>query len=357
MSNNEHEKLPGSKSAAKWGYLFALWTAVLWAAWYVPGTAIWYEEPYYSMAVDQTDQFLVAAAIITALSSFAVLFFLLLWNLVLGKLADVGRTFRQFRNISKWYFLAAVFGGPCAIFGSYLAMGYVGPIFAAISALMYPVIGATLARLWYKENISSRAAFGIAVIVAGGVATYVPGILAEFSGGGETAWLGYVGGLMAAVGWGVEGAIAGRALDVSEPDSGIAVRAIAEVTYWTFLILPAIALFTDYPVWELVVQTVTNPKAITWVLLCGATFGFCYVSWYKSFPLVGVGRGQAIADIYGAFAVVFLGIFTLTMPEWNFFVGLSLAILGGFVMVTEGSSGTDVLRNVSESNKFATQQG
>lgn len=343
-------KTQSLKTSTKWGYIFALWTAVLWGAWYVPGTAIWYEEPFVSMAVDKTNQFLIAAAIITALSAYAVLFFLLIWNLVLGKFNDIGRTFVQFRKISKWYFLAAIFGGPCAIFGSYLAMGYVGPVFAAISALLYPVVGATLARLWYKETISARAAFGIFLIIVGGVATYVPGILGELSAGNEGAWLGYLGGLMAALGWGIEGAIAGRALDVSEADSGIAVRMLAEVGYWSLLILPAIALFTDFPIWSLILQTVTNAQAMIWVLLCGSTFGFCYVAWYKSFPLIGVGRGQAIADIYGVFAVIFLAIFTLTIPEWNFFIGLLLAVTGGFVMISEGGAGNDVVRNFDQTN-------
>lgn len=339
----------------KWGYIFAMWTAVLWGAWYVPGTAIWYEEPYVSMAVDRTDQFLVAAAIITALSAVSVLFFLLLWNLVLGKLNDVGRTLRQFRNISKWYFWAAIFGGPCAIFGSYLAMGFVGPVFAAVSALLYPVIGATLARLWYKESISARAAVGIFMIIAGGIAIYVPGILGELSAGDSVKWLGYLGGAMAAVGWGIEGAIAGRALDVSEPDSGMAIRMIAEVGYWSLIILPAIALFTDFPVWELLLQTLFNAKAMTWILLCGSTFGFCYVAWYKAFPLIGVGRGQATADTSGVFAILFLGIFTLTMPEWNFFLGLLFILTGGYVMLTESNSNTDVVRNVDKSGALATQ--
>lgn len=342
-------------TSTKWGYIFALWTAVLWGAWYVPGTAVWYEEPFVSMAVDKTDQFLIAAAIITALSAFAVLFFMLIWNMVLGKLGDIGRTIVRFRTISKWYFVAAIFGGPCAIFGSYLAMGFVGPVFAAISALLYPVVGATLARLWYNETISGRAAFGILLIIAGGVSTYVPGIVGELSSGNDGAWLGYLGGLMAAFGWGIEGAVAGRALDVSEPDSGMAVRMLAEVGYWSLLILPAIAIFTDYPVWSLIIQTLTNEKALTWILLCGSTFGFCYVAWYKSFPLIGVGRGQAIADIYGAFAVVFLAIFTLTMPAWNFFLGLFLAVVGGFAMISEGSTNSEVIRGVGQSDTLASQ--
>ena len=289
--------------------------------------------------------FLLAAAVITALSSLAILFFLFVWIGVLEKWGEYGRTIRQLR-ISKWFYLGAVSGGPCALFGSYLAIGYVGPIFAAIAALMYPVVGATLARFWYRERISARAAVSIAVILIGGVSIYAPGLLGEFSNPGGGAWLGYVGGFMAAVGWGVEGAIAGRVLDVSDPDVGITLRFTAEAFYWIFLILPAIALFGDADVMTLIASTF-NFWAIVWMLLAGASFAGCYVAWYKSFPLIGVGRGQAIGALYGVFAVIFLSIFTLNPPEWHFLIGLTLTITGGFIMFTERAEMLEVIRGTN----------
>lgn len=328
--------------SVRWGFYWALWCAVLWGAWYVPGTAVWYEAPFADGGTGGQSEFLLAAAIITAFSSLAVLLFLFVWTGVLEKWGEYGRTIRQFR-ISKWYYLAAVFGGPCALFGSYLAIGYVGPVFAAIAALMYPVVGATLARFWYREKISVRAAVGIAVILIGGISIYAPGLLGEFPDPGGGAWLGYIGGLMAAIGWGVEGAVAGRVLDVSDPDVGITLRFTAEACYWVFVILPAIVLFSDADVMSLITSAL-NFKILLWTLLSGASFGCCYVAWYKSFPLIGVGRGQAIAALYGVFAVIFLSIFTLNIPEWHFLIGLALTVFGGFVMFTERSEMLEVIR-------------
>lgn len=329
--------------SVRWGFYWALWCAVIWGAWYVPGTAVWYEAPFAELGSGSQSDFLLAAAVITGLSSLAILFFLFVWIGVLEKWGEYARTIRQFR-ISKWYYLGAIFGGPCALFGSYLAIGYVGPIFAAIAALMYPVVGATLARYWYYEKISARAATGIAVILVGGVSVYAPGLLNEFSNPGSSAWIGYVGGLMAAVGWGVEGAIAGRALDVSDPDVGITLRFTGEVFYWIFLILPAIVIFSDADVVGLIVAAF-NFSVMIWILLAGVSFAFCYVAWYKSFPLIGVGRGQAIAALYGVFAVIFLSIFTLNLPEWYFLIGLALTIFGGFIMFTEKAEMLEVIRS------------
>ena len=342
MATLEQARAKYRVRSVRWGFYWAIWCAILWGAWYVPGTAVWYEKPFVEMGSGGQSEFLSAAAIITAFSSLAVLFFLFVWIGVLEKWGEYGRTIQQLR-ISKWYYLGAVFGGPCALFGSYLAIGYVGPIFAAIAALMYPVVGATMARLWYHERISARAVVGIGVILIGGVSIYAPGILAEISNPEGGAWLGYIGGLLAAVGWGVEGAIAGRALDVSDPDVGITLRFTAEAFYWVFLIMPGIVFFGDGDVVSLIASAF-NHHALLWILLAGASFGYCYVAWYKSFPLIGVGRGQAIAALYGVFAVIFLSIFTWELPDWYFVLGLTLTIFGGFIMFTERAEMLEVIR-------------
>ena len=329
----------------KWGFVWAIWCAILWGAWYVPGSAIWFEAPFSGLSFDAPAQFLTAVAIITAFNAVTVLLFLFLWIAVLGKLGDYWRTLCQ-RKVRNLYFLAAIFGGFGA-FGTFLAIAYIGGVFAAVSVLLYPVVGATLSRLWYREKITARVASGIFVIIAGGVTVYVPGILGELSGAGPGAWLGYVGGAMAAFGWGIEGAIAGRVLDVSDPDVGSTIRFTAEAFYLVVLVVPAIGLFTDQPAGQIVVATFSF-WPITWLLLAGISFGFSYTAWYKSFPLIGVGRGQAIGALYGVFAVLFLALFTLDIPDWNFLVGLVLTIGGIFIMYTEGD---DILEVVRESLK------
>ncbi|MCH6268514.1 DMT family transporter [Neobacillus citreus] len=332
----------------RWGYMWALWAAILWGAWYVPGSAIWYEFPFSQMT-HSNSEYLTATAVITALNAISVLLFMFIWTGVLGKWKDYGRTLAQFRKITKWYFYAAIFGGPMAIFGSFLAIGYVGGIFAAVAALMYPIVGSFLANKWYGEKITRRAVLGIFAIVAGGLVVFAPGILEELQGSNSSAWIGYIGGLMAAVGWGIEGAIAGRALDVTDPDVGLTLRFTGEVFWWLAVILPLFMIFGNVPVLPVIAKTM-SVLPITWLLLAGITFGFCYVSWYKSFPLIGVGRGQAIGDLYGLFSIIFISIFTLTLPKWNFVVGAIVVIIGGFVMFTEKRDEEEI-RSVSVDNK------
>lgn len=345
MPTLEQARIDYRANSVRWGFTWALSCAVLWGLWYLPSSAIWTQTPFSTLASGPSSQLLLAAVIITTFNALAVVLFLILWMASLQKLGEYGRTLRQMKKLSIWYFLAAIFGGPCAIFGSYVAIAYVGPVFAAIAGLLYPIIGATLARLWYNEKITKRAAIGIFIIVAGGVAIFAPGLWSEFHGNGTGNWLGYVGGAMAAVGWGVEGAIAGRALDVSDPDVGLPIRFTAEALYWVCIAVPLAIIFGGWQVVEIIQQTF-HFWTIVWLLMAGLTFGFCYVSWYKSFPLIGVGRGQAIGALYGLFSVVFLAVFAFQFPQWYFLIGLALTILGGFVMYTESDDVMEVIRDV-----------
>lgn len=331
----------------RWGFMWALWTAILWGIWYVPGTALWFEPPFAEIGNDRLALRLVATAVMTWWHALAVLVFLFVWNGVLGKVPDYCRTMLRFRRISKWYALASLCGGPMAIFGSYMAMGYVGPVFAAVTSLFYPVVGAVIARLWFRERISTRMAAGMGIIILGGVAIYGPGLGGEMTGTQAHAWLGYLGGLMSALGWGAEGAVAARAMDVTDPDVGIQCRFSFEVMFWGLLILPALALFSDLPVVPLLRATLAEPRALIWIVLAAACHAYCYTAFYKSFSLIGVGRGEAVGNLYAVFALIFIALFTLALPPWYFLLGLCLAVGGSFVMFKEPAEAVAQLRDAN----------
>ena len=68
-----------------------------------------------------------------------------------------------------------------------------------------------------------------------------------------------------------------------------------------------------------------------------------------------LGRGQAIADLYGVFAVIYLAVFAGQIPGWNFVLGLALTVIGGFVMFTERSEMFEVLRAVGSHDELQAQ--
>jgi len=327
----------------RWGFIWALWCAVLWGAWYVPGYAIYFEAPFVGLA-NGTGELMLAALVVAFLNAVAVLLAMFVWVAVLGKTSDYVRTMRQ-TKISWWYLPAGLAGG-LAIFGTYVAVVYVGPQFAAVAALLYPIIGALTARVWYSERITPQAAVGILVLVSGGVVIFTPGLISELTGSGGTGWIGYLAGAASFVGWGLEGAIAGRALDVSDPDVGLTLRFTTEVGLYVVVAVPITAILAGGALWTALGTALTNPAVWLMLVLMGLTFAFCYVAWYKSFPLIGVGRGQAIAALYGPFALVWLSVFQLTRPSTEFIVGALIAVVGSFILFTERRGVLEIIRAV-----------
>jgi len=327
--------------------MWALFCAVFWGIWYLPGTVVWVLNPFDTMyeAIAETSgdgtSLIVTAVLITAFNALTVMLALMLWNGVLGKYGELVRTVKEFHPCSKWFFLASIFGGPMAILGSFIAMGFIGGAFAAVAALLYPVVGSILAYYWYGEKISKRAAIGIGVIILGGFTIFGGGLLTELSSG-NVQWIGYLGGLMAAAGWGIEGAIAGKGLDIAEPDVGLTLRFVGENIIWWIIIVPLLA-FVGFPMYSFAFQAF-EPLTLLVLIFAGITFGFCYVCWYKSFPLIGVGRGQGIGNLYGLFAIIFIFLFFGDVPQWTILVGGTLCVIGSFVMITEDTSELETLR-------------
>ncbi|MDY0389041.1 MAG: DMT family transporter [Methanolobus sp.] len=335
------------KRKTKKGYMWALICAVLWGIWYIPGSLVWVLNPFDIMYAeiapvdgDSTALF-IAAILITSLTALTVMISLVLWNLVTGKYGEIKRTLKEFRPCSKWFMLAAICGGPVAILGSYMAMGFVGGAFAAVASLLFPIVSSTLAHKWYGEIISKRAALGIILIVCGGISIYAGGLLTELTTG-NVRWLGYVGGLMAAVGWGAEGAVAGKGLDIAEPDVGLTIRFFAETLLWWIIVIP-ILLILGYPMIKYTLMAF-EPMVFMVLMFAGLSFGYCYITLYKSLPLIGVGRGQGVANLYGLCAVIFIFLFFGDIPSWTLLLGAALCLIGSTVMYTEDTGDMESLR-------------
>lgn len=356
------------KKRVRYGYTMALFCAIFWGIWYVPGTFVWnfnVIEDFQMLVSGVSDMadvtnkgFLAAAILITALNCAFVMLSYFIWNLCLGKakFSEMKRSIRELRCCTKYYLLGAVCGGPVAILGSFIAMGYIGGAFAAVAALAYPVIGTLLSRTWLGQKISHRAMAGVLIIVVGSITIYAFGLLEDLQEGGSL--IGYIGGLMALCGWGIEGAVAAKGIDVSEPDIAITMRFGMESLIWFIIALPALAIMS-IPVYEYAWYMISDPIILLTLVMLGLTFGFCYVTWYKAFPLIGVGRGQAIGSLYGLcsviFLVLFIGVAAAIGEDLNrslsLVIGALLCTVGTIVMFTEKTGEVECLRDTGENSE------
>jgi len=340
------------KKRVRLGYTMAIFCAIFWAIWYIPGNLAWELDPFVGM-LEQIEldgssgnaAMLVVAVLITGLNALTVVLALSIWNLYNGKFKEMKRTIIELKGCTKYYFFGAICGGPIAILGSFIAMGFIGGAFAAVAALAYPVIGTLVSSSWLGQKVSRRALAGIFIIIIGSITIYAIPMISELTSG-DAQMMGYVGGLMALCGWGIEGAVAAKGLDVSEPDVGIQIRFMLEAVIWWVIAIPVLFI-VGFPMYEYAAQ-IFEPVVFMVLIMMGITFGFCYVTWYKSFPLIGVGRGQGIGSLYGIFAVIFIFIFTAVQPDWWVLVGGVLCVAGTLIMFTEDAEDLSCLRGEEE---------
>lgn len=162
----------------------------------------------------------------------------------------------------------------------------------------------------------------------------------------DLIWLGYLGGLMSAVGWALEGTIAGKGLDLVEADIGITVRYIGESIFWFVFMIPLMVIL-GFLKPEVFSYFLTYPQAIIWFMMSGFCISLYYVCWYKSFPLIGVGRGLSLAMPYVVVAFVFGVVFFGMTPTWNSIVGAAISLFGVFFMYSERQESIEILRNTN----------
>ncbi|WP_440951463.1 hypothetical protein [Methanococcoides sp. FTZ1] len=338
MSDIEQLIKKENKNRIKWGFFVAFLSAVLWGLGYVALTMVWMVPPFDTMSAfpeGAMGMMVGTASMLTVQVTLALVLLGIFYLGGTGKLADLPKTIRTY-SITKWFALAAVFGGPIAIYGTTLAIGYIGAAFAASAALLSAVVGAFVAKLWYGENITRRAWMGISIMLVGGVFILNPvQTYAEITNPAAPAglWLGYLGAVASFIGWGIEGAVAGRVIDLTDSDSGLHARFFAEVLIWLVIIWPIYALLIGpAAVITALSAAIGSPSFLIWLSLAVLSAVFAYVFMWKSYPLIGVGRGMSVSMLYVLFAIIGLYVFMGIPTAWWVVAGAIIAVVGIFVM-------------------------
>ena len=373
MDVEELKKLDHKKKI-RIGLLMGILCALYWGIWYAPGYAVWNMDILtgltgYWLDPEQTiwipgafeihnpdisgDLINIYSCIfLTGLNAIFCALVLFIWNGGLRKLPEFKRELVQVKGASK-YFMMAGLCGACAVSGTYLASFNLSPGFAAIAGLLYPIIGTIMSVLYLKQKVSKRGYLAVVVLLVGGITLYSGSIITGGVEGSGNTTIGIIGGIMAAVGWGFEGVCAGKALDFCEPDIGLHLRFCFEAIFW--IIVMVVIACTGTPIFDTIGELL-NPATLFVFILLGLSFAWCYVTWYKSFPLLGVARGQAVGSLYAACAVIFLCIFfgpasALGYDDSNMLIivgttilGLIICLVGSFLLASEDTEGMVSLR-------------
>ncbi len=211
----------------------------------------------------------------------------------------------------KFVALAAVIGGPVGMTGYVLSVAYMGASIGAVASAVFPAIGAVLAYIFLKEKMAwYRWIFLILSLLGVYGLSYSPDInITNF-------WLGFLGTLMCAFGWGIEAVIIAKCVqdDAVTDEVALQIRQITSALVHGLIVLPivggwgfTVSLFTENTGWLLP------------IIAAAALFAtVSYLFYYKAISKIGASKAMALNITYSAWAVIisviFLQDFSLLNP-------------------------------------------
>jgi len=252
---------------------------------------------------------------------------------VRGKLGDFFRTLNT--KPGRMIMLAALMGGPIANSAYVIGLAAAGSIIVPISALC-PAIGAILSRILYKQELNKRMLLGITICVS---ASAWIGISSMSGGVQKGAVVGIIAAIIAALGWGIEGCIAGYSTAMVDSEIGIAIRQTTSGLSNLIILIPVIAIIGGNmgQSFSLTFAAFTSSPAMIWFAISGLSAYLSYMTWYKGSAMTGVALGMATNGTYSFFGPLccwlILGVgfgikgWTLTPVAWFCAVLMAVGIM------------------------------
>ncbi len=252
----------------------------IWAEWYDPTTSV--------LSV------LVATYLLGALGSavndICSAIWAMGWAAYKGKIVDFFRCIKT--KPGGMMILAALIGGPIASTAYVVGLQMAGSIVIPIAALC-PAIGAILGRILYKQELNKRMALGIFICV---VASFMIGSTSISGDAPEGMFLGICIALIAALGWGFEGCVAGYGTSMIDSEIGITIRQVTSGLSNLIILVPLFGIIFGDGIGfasNLIVQAFTSGPAMIWFALSGLCAFVSFMCWYNGNSMCGAALGMA----------------------------------------------------------------
>ncbi len=204
-----------------------------------------------------------------------------------GKLGDFFRCLRTKPGLVM--VAAAIIGGPIAGTAYVVGLQQAGSIVVPISALC-PAIGAILGRILFKQPLTPRMMFGIAICFAASAMIGSTGL------GGDAPpnlFVGIFFGFLAALCWGIEGCVCGYGTALIDPEVGITIRQVTSSLTNLIILVPLFAMISGVGPLDMAVASFTDGGALPWFIVAGFGSYFGFMLWYKGNAMCGAALGMA----------------------------------------------------------------
>lgn len=222
-----------------------------------------------------------------------------------GKLGDFFRTIKT--KPGAVMIFAALIGGPIASTAYVVSLQMAGSIIIPITALC-PAIGAILGRVLFKQGLNARMMGGIAICFLASM------MIASTSMGGdapEGRALGMIIAFIAALGWGIEGCVAGYGTSMIDYEIGITIRQCTSGLTNLIILVPLWGILSGGGIGlagELIGNVVTDMPSLIFFIISGFASVYAYSLWYKGNSMCGAALGMACNGAYSFWGPFFIWI-------------------------------------------------
>lgn len=258
----------------------------------------------------------------------------IIYAAIIGRLGDFARSVNT--KPGRTLILAAIIGGPLASTAYVVGLQMAGSIIIPIAALN-AAIGAIIGRVIYKQKLSGGMMLGIVICFGAAVLIGSTG----FGGGtgfNATTIIGMLAGLLAAIGWGIEGAVGGYACCMVDYEVAIVIRQITSGIVNGVILVSILSLIGGEGIGSglaLVGNALVDMPSI-WMFFIGGVFAsFSFKFWYKGASMCGAALGMGCNGTYAFWGPVWclvvcgliFGVDGYAIP-WQGWVGAAVMVAG-----------------------------
>ena len=193
--------------------------------------------------------------------------------------------------------LAAIIGGPIGMTGYVLSVANMGASIGAVASAVFPAIGAVLAYFFLKEKMPwYRWLFLLLSLLGVYGLSYSPEIsITNF-------WLGFIGTLMCAFGWGIEAIVIAKSVQ----DDGVTDEIALQIRQTTSALVYGIIIIPILKGWGFTFSLFSGTNMLIPVIVAAAFFAtVSYLFYYKAIGQIGASKSMALNITYSAWAVIF----------------------------------------------------
>jgi len=222
--------------------------------------------------------------------------YMLIYNAARGNLKNLFAVFKT--KSFKFLVLASAIGGPVGMTGYVMAVSYMGASVGAVASAVYPAVGTALAYIFLKERVRWYQWIFLVLALLGVYGlSYSPALAVE------NFWLGLLGALMCAFGWGVEAVILAKCLKDTaiKNEYALNIRQTVSALVYGAIILPVIGGY------KLTAELFTKDTGMLLPIIAVAALcaTVSYLFYYTAISKVGASRAMALNITYTAWAIVF----------------------------------------------------